>query len=208
MLYPTAERIEGMILWNGVIGAPKAAPGRYNARFVYGKDSMDVPFTIKSDPNYKLTEAQYEEQVGFLLEVQNKFNEVQQSIKDIRTIRTQLNDFTSRLDTSNSRELKKLADSINKKVTRIEEALYQTKAKSGQDVLNYPIRLNDKISGLFDVASSGYNAPSSQVKAAFQQLSGEADVQLNALKQVMDNEVKTFNRLIHERQVPVIGIKK
>jgi photosystem II stability/assembly factor-like uncharacterized protein len=208
MMYPTAERIEGMILWNGVVGAPKAAPGRYNARFVYGKDSVDVPITIKPDPNYKLTEAQYEEQVGFLLEVQNKFNEVQQSIKDIRTIRTQLNDFTSRLDTSNSKELKKLADSINKKVTRIEEALYQTKAKSGQDVLNYPIRLNDKLSGLFDVASSGYNPPSGQVRAAYQQLSSEADKQLNALKQVMDNEVKAFNKSIHERQVPVIGVKK
>ncbi|HEX8331589.1 MAG TPA: hypothetical protein VF622_03150, partial [Segetibacter sp.] len=103
--------------------------------------------------------------------------------------------------------LKKLADSINKKVTRIEEALYQTKSKSGQDVLNYPIRLNDKISGLFDVASSGYNPPSSQVRAAYQQLSGEADKQLTALRQVMDNEVKAFNKLIHEKEVPVIGVK-
>ncbi|HEX8332694.1 MAG TPA: hypothetical protein VF622_08725, partial [Segetibacter sp.] len=92
MLYPTAERIEGMILWNGVVGAPKAAPGKYSARFKYAKDSVDVPFTIKSDPNYKMTEAQYEEQVGFLLEVQNKFNDVQKSIKDIRAIRTQLTD--------------------------------------------------------------------------------------------------------------------
>jgi hypothetical protein len=208
MLYPTAERIEGMILWNGVVGAPKAAPGKYNARFRYEKDSVDVPFVIKADPNYKMTDAQYEEQVGFLLEVQNKFNEIQKSIKDIRTIRTQLSDFTARLDTSNSKELKKLADSINKKVTRVEEALYQTKAKSGQDVLNFPIRLNDKISGLFDVASSGYNPPSSQVKATYQQLSADADKQLNALKQIMDNEVKAFNRLIHEKEVPVIGIKK
>jgi methyl-accepting chemotaxis protein len=208
MLYPTAERIEGMILWNGVVGAPKAAPGRYNARFRYEKDSVDVPFVIKADPNYKMTEAQYEEQVSFLLEVQNKFNEIQRSIKDIRTIRTQLNDFTSRLDTSNSKELKKLADSIHKKVTRVEEALYQTKAKSGQDVLNFPIRLNDKISGLFDVASSGYNPPSSQVRATYQQLSADADKQLNALRQIMDNEVKAFNRLIHEKEVPVIGIKK
>ena len=29
-----------------------------------------------------------------------------------------------------------------------EETLYQTKSKSGQDRLNFPIRLNDKLAGL------------------------------------------------------------
>ena len=42
-----------------------------------------------------------------------------------------------------------MADSINKQLTAIEEKLHQTKAKSGQDVLNYPIRLNDKLGGRF-----------------------------------------------------------
>ncbi len=32
--------------------------------------------------------------------------------------------------------IKMMADSINKGMTKIEEALYQTKAKSQQDVLN------------------------------------------------------------------------
>ncbi len=50
-------------------------------------------------------------------------------------------------------EIKILSDSINKKMTKIEEALYQTKSKSEQDVLNYPIRLNDKISGLYDYSA-------------------------------------------------------
>ena len=208
MMYPSAEKIEGMILWNGSVGAPKAAPGKYKARFRYEKDSMDVPFTIKPDPNYKMNDDEYDEQVTFLLKVSDKFNDIQKAIKDIRTIRTQLNDFTLRLDTTNTKDIKKLADSINKKVTSVEEALYQTKAKSGQDVLNFPIRLNDKISGLFDYASSGYNAPSKQAKDAFQQLSAQADQHLLVLKQVMNNEVKQFNKLVHEKEIPVIGVKR
>ena len=208
MMYPTAEKVDGLILWNGVIGAPKAAPGKYTARFRYAKDSVEVPFVIKADPNYKMTETQYEEQVSFLLQVQNKFNDIQKGIKDIRTIRTQLNDFTSKLDGADTNDIKKLADSINKKVTRVEEALYQTKSKSGQDVLNYPIRLNDKISGLYDVISSGYNAPNKQVREAYKALSAEADKHLNILKLVMENEVVQLNKLIHEKEIPVIGIKK
>ncbi|MDQ6815204.1 MAG: glycosyl hydrolase, partial [Bacteroidota bacterium] len=208
MKYPAAEKVEGLILWNGNIDAPKAAPGKYTARFKYEKDSVDVAFTIKPDPNYKMTETEYQQQTAFLLQVQNKFNEVQKAIRDIRTIRTQLNDFTSRIDTAQTKDVKSLADTINKKVTAVEDALYQTKSKSGQDVLNYPIRLNDKISGLFDVANSGNNPPSSQVQEAFKELSAEADKYLNELKQVMNNEVRQFNKLIYQKQLPVIGIKR
>lgn len=206
MQYPAAEKIDGMILWNRM-GTPRAAPGKYTARIKYMNDSLTIPFVIKSDPNYKTTDAEYQEQVNFLLQVRDKFNEVQTAIKNIRTIRTQVNDFAGKIDTTANKDFKKLSDSVNKKMTAIEEALYQTKAKSGQDVLNYPIRLNDKLGGIFNVANSGNNPPSTQVKEAFKELSGEVDVHLDSLKRLMNNEIKKLNDLIYQKQVPVIGIK-
>ena len=208
MQYPPSEKIEKLIIWNGDIDGPKVAPGKYNARFRYGNDSTDVAFTIKGDPNYKMTEAEYDAQVAFLNQVKGKYSEVQKGIKDIRSIRAQLNDFTAKTDTANTKDIRNLADSINKKMTEVEEALYQTNAKSDQDILNYPIRLNDKISGLFGYANSGYNPPSKQVKEAYTDLSAQADTQLNKLKSIMNNELAQFNKLIHEKQLPVIGVKK
>ena len=208
MQYPPSEKIDKLIIWNGDIDGPKVAPGKYNARFRYGNDSTDVSFTIKGDPNYKMTEAEYDAQVAFLNQVKGKYSEVQKAIKDIRSIRAQLNDFTAKTDTANTKDIRNLADSINKKMTEVEEALYQTNAKSGQDILNYPIRLNDKISGLFGYANSGYNPPSKQVKEAYTDLSAQADIQLNKLKGIMNNELAQFNKLIHEKQLPVIGVKK
>lgn len=205
MMYPPAERLDGLILWNGGIGAAKAAPGKYKARIRYGKDSVDVPFEILRNPNYATTEAEYDEQLAFLLQVRDKFSEVQKAIKNIRALRTQMTEFTGRLD--GNREIKSFADSINKKITAVEEALYQTKAKSSQDVLNFPIRLNDKLAGLYGVASSGQNAPSKQAKEAFAELGGQADVQLAKLKIIVENDVKALNKLINEKQVPVISIK-
>jgi len=207
MNYPPAEKAEGMILWNGSIGTIKAAPGKYNARFRYDKDSVDVPFIIKADPNYKMTEADYDAQVGFLLEIRDKFSEVQNGIKKIRAVRTQISDFTSKLDTATNKELKIQGDSINKQLTSIEEALYQTKSKSFQDVLNFPIRINDKLAGLFGVAASGQNPPSKQARETLADLGGQADVQLAKLKKIMEVDLKAYNKLINEKQVPVIGIK-
>ena len=206
MYYPPAEKLDGMILWNGNVSGPKAAPGTYKARIIVDKDSADVSFVIKGDPNYQMTEADYDAQVSMLLQIRDKFSEVQQAIKHIRTIRTQINGFTGRITEQKDTVIRQLADTINKQLTLIEEALYQTKAKSGEDVLNFPIRLNDKIAGVYDVAESGYHAPSRQVKEAFADLSAQADKQLSKLKKIMDDDLLKLNRLIHEKQVPVIGI--
>jgi photosystem II stability/assembly factor-like uncharacterized protein len=206
MMYPAAERIEGMILWNGNIGNTKAAPGNYTARFKYGTDSVDVTFTVKGDPNYKTTEAEYDEQVSFMLKVRDKFSDIQKAIKNIRTVRMQLTDLNGKLG-KDHKEIKQLSDSIGKQLTKIEEALYQTKAKSGQDVLNFPIRLNDKISGVFDFAASGNNAPAKQVKEVFAVLGEQADTQLAKLKSLLANEVTQLNNLIHEKKIPVIAVK-
>jgi hypothetical protein len=206
--YPEAERIEGMILWTGAPGAITAPPGNYFAKLKTGKDSVEVPFTIKADPNYKISQADYEAQFAFLQQVQNKFNEVQKSIRNIRTVRSQISDFTSRLGKDMPKDVKQMADSINKQMTAIEETLYQTKAKSGQDVLNFPIRINDKLGGIFDVAASGNMAPSRQVKEAYADIAGQADAALAKLKKIFDTEVPALNEMIRQKTLPVIGVKK
>ena len=208
MIYPEAERIEGMVLWNGVPGGVKAAPGQYFVKIKTGIDSVEAPFTIVADPNYKISQTDYEDQFNFLTKAKEKFNEVQRTIKDIRTLRSQINEFTGRAGKDLPKEVKQLADTINKQMTAIEETLYQTKAKSSQDVLNYPIRINDKISGVFDAANSGTQAPSKQVKDVFNELSAQADAEIAKLKKIKEVDIPQLNQLIREKSLPVIGLKK
>lgn len=208
MNYPEAERVEGLILWNGFVGGPKAAPGNYFAKFRTGNDSIEVPFTILADPNYKTTAAEYDEQFVFLTGIRDKFSEVMKAIKNIREIRQQMNDLNSRLGKDMPKEVKQQIDTVNKQLTSVEEALHQTKAKSGQDVLNFPIRLDDKIAGVYDAASAGYASPSKQVREAFAELAGLTDIQLQKLNKIMNEDIAKLNQLIHEKTLPVIGVKK
>ena len=208
MMYPEAEKVEGMILWNNIRGL-KAAPGTYYVRIINDKkDSAESEFTIRANPNYKTPQQEYEEQFSFLSTVKDKFNEIQKAIKNIREVRKQISDFMARQGKDTSGEIKTLADSINKRMTRVEEALYQTKAKSEQDVLNYPIRLNDKIAGLYSYAASGNYSPTAQVREAYADLSAQADAELNKLKIIFSVDVPRLNQLIREKQLPVIGVKK
>jgi photosystem II stability/assembly factor-like uncharacterized protein len=206
MLYPPTERIPGMLLWTGGAGTPKAAPGNYTARWRYDHDSTDVSFTIKGDPNSSITEADYDAQTGFLLQIRDKYNEVQRAILRIRDIRTQLRELNGRLD-STGKPVRKLSDSVIRELTAIEEALYQTKSKSSEDMLNYPIRLNDKLSGVYGIASGGNALPSRQAREVFAMLSAQADTQLTRLKEVIRRDLPAINKLIYERQIPVIREK-
>ncbi len=205
--YPPAERIEGMILWNGVPGSITAPPGAYFAKIKIGNDSSTVPFTILPDPNYKVEPKEYSEQFQFLWQVRNKFNDIQKGIKDIRTLRSQINSFVSLQGKDVPKDVKSAADSISKKLTGIEETLYQTKARSGQDVLNYPIKLNDKLAGVFDAAASGNMAPSKQVQDVYAELVTQIDVQLQQLKNIQQKDIPAFNELIRQKALPVIGVK-
>lgn len=208
MRYPEAEKADGMILWNGVPSAILAPPGTYMAKIKIGKDSSEISFTLVADPNYKVNQSEYEAQFRMLQDIQAKYNEVQQTVKNIRSLRIQLNDFTGRIGKELPADVKVKSESILKKLDGIEESLHQTKAKSSQDVLNFPIRLNDKLSGLFDVANSGYMAPSKQVGEVLRELSQLSDQQMLKFKDIMDSDIKELNRMIIEKSLPVIGIKK
>ncbi|MEY4885819.1 MAG: hypothetical protein RL151_1128, partial [Bacteroidota bacterium] len=185
-------------------GAITIPPGNYSARIKVGGDSVDIPFTVAGDPNYKVSQADYEAQFDFLRQVKGKFDEVMQAIKDIQGLRTQIKDFIDRQGADYPKALKQQSDSLTAHLTAIEEVLHQTKAKSGQDVLNYPIRIDDKLGGVFDMAASGNMAPSRQARDVYAELAAQADVQLEKLRKIRSEELKAFNAAIREQALPVI----
>ena len=97
-----------------------------------------------------------------------------------------------------------MGDTIVNQLTSIEETCYQTKAKSSQDVLNYPIRLNDKLSGLFDVVNSGVNAPSKQSREVFEELNRQVKAQIDNLNSIKNGALVQFNEFIRNKALPTI----
>ena len=205
--YPDADKIDDLILWNGTPGSITAIPGNYTAVVRIDKDSTEVPFNVLADPNYKCSQDDYEAQLAFLLKIQGKFNDVIKKIKDIRAAKQQLNEFVSRQGKSCPAEVKETADVLTKSLTAVEEKLHQTKAKSGQDVLNFPIRLDDKLSGVFDMANSGNMAPSKQSIAVFAELSKQVDAEFEKVNSIFNVGLQAFNKLIKDKNLPIISVK-
>ena len=81
-----------------------------------GKDSVEVPFMIIPDPNYKTSAGEYQEQFDQLLTIRDKFTEIMKAIKHIREMRDQMKDFSTRLGKDLPKEIKQQIDTVNKQM--------------------------------------------------------------------------------------------
>jgi len=179
-----------------------SAPGKYFAKVSIDKDSVTYPFEIIADPNYKVSNADLKAQEQFLLEVQASFSTVMKTLKGIKEIRAQVQVLQKKTkDTTFQKQSNDLLNSIKS----IEEALHQTKAKSGQDVLNFPIRLDDKLAGVFQSAAAGYVAPTKQVRETYMVLKAQTDEQLKKYDMIKKEGVKALNEAVHKLMIPIIG---
>jgi photosystem II stability/assembly factor-like uncharacterized protein len=193
---------DDLILWNGSTSPVLAAPGKYYAKVSINKDSVMYPFELIADPNYKVSNADLKAQEQFLLEVATSFNTIMKALKGIKEIRGQVQVLQKKTkDTS----FQKQSESVLASLKTIEEALHQTKAKSGQDVLNFPIRLDDKIAGVFESAAAGYIAPTKQVKETYLALKAQVDEQLKNYETLKKQGVKALNDAVHKLMIPIIG---
>ena len=82
----------------------------------------------------------------------------------------------------------------------------QTKAKSGQDVLNYPIRLNNLLVALGGVVSSADAAPTKQDYELWEELKPQADAELAKWNEIKKTDLANFNALVQKESVPLIGV--
>jgi photosystem II stability/assembly factor-like uncharacterized protein len=193
---------DDLILWNGSTSPVLAAPGKYYAKVSIDKDSVIYPFELIADPNYKVSNADLKAQEQFLLEVASSFNTTMKALKGIKEIRTQVQVLQKKTKDSS---FQKQSEALLASLKTIEEALHQTKAKSGQDVLNFPIRLDDKIAGVFESAASGYVAPTKQVKETYIALKLQVDEQLKMYETIKKEGVKALNDAVHKLMIPIIG---
>ncbi len=203
--HPPAETFDGMVLWGGGTQGPNALPGKYKARLSINDENREIDFEILKDPRLPTSDSDFREQFEFLIQVRDKLTEVHRAIKQIRDIRSQIDALNARL--ANDETLKPLVEQgtkLGEQLSEIEKALYQTESKSSQDPLNFPMRLNNRLSSLVNIAASAEARPTKQVVELRSELVKAIDEQLSKLKTLVDSDLQTLNGAIRERQIPPI----
>ena len=206
--YPDAVRFPGMILWAGSTSGPKVAPGTYQVKLTVEGKTLTQNFEIKPDARLTTTPADYAKQLELSLKIRDKLTETHNAIIQIRDVRRQVEDLLKRVaGQPNFKVVNDAGTALNKNLTTIEEALYQTKNQRNQDPLNYPIRLNNKLAALGGVVASAEATPTAQSYAVYDELVVQIDAELAKLAQFMRTDVPAFNQLVRDQNIPAVVVK-
>lgn len=209
MQYPDAEKVKGMILWWASLSGPKALPGEYTVKLSKnGTVISEQEFTLLKDPRSSATDEDLKAQFDFILEVQEKISEIHKVLKNITKVKTQIKQLkTSISDKEKNKELIEFADKIVKELTDYENVLYQTKSKSNQDPLNFPIRLNNKLAHLNSLSSIGDFRPTDQSILFKNEIIKLIDFELSKIYNIFEKDVPTLNKKVKESDIDLINLE-
>lgn len=176
----SAEGFEGLIMWSANLRGPKVVPGEYKVSMTLDGMTQEESFKVLADPRYESTQAELEEQFEFLLGVRDKLTETHQTIKMIRYYRAEMDSMAKK-----PKNLKLILAEMDE----IEKTLYQTQNKSGQDPLNFPIRLNNKLAHLSSVVGNGDYRPTDQSVEVKVELVTKLDAELSRFKKLEQTQI-------------------
>jgi photosystem II stability/assembly factor-like uncharacterized protein len=205
--YEGATKVPRAPLWGGGTEGPVALPGTYRVRLTVLGESYTAPLEIKADPRVNVSQEDLAKQFDLLLKIRDKVTQTDDAIIQIRDLREQISAVNKRL--KNDPRENTIADAgkaLDKKMTVVEEALIQTKAKSGQDVLNFPVRLNNDLVALSGVVGSADSAPTKQSYEVFDLLTHAVDEQLAKWEAIVATDVAAYNNLVKQQEVPAIMV--
>lgn len=209
--YPGMDRFDKLIMWADMKEGPRAIPGNYRATLTVGDLSEEVVFEILPDPRSTATAEDYQAQFDFVLESRDLLSRTHGEIRRVRQLRTQLDALRVRLEKeaggdADMEDLLAEIAALQETITPIEEALYQTQNESRQDPLNYPIRLNNKLTSLMRSVAGGDARPTSSAIAVKNELSAAIELELEQLESVWNENVPALNSRMQSMGIDLVTV--
>jgi photosystem II stability/assembly factor-like uncharacterized protein len=192
--------------WGGFPQGQLALPGAYQAKLTAFGKTLTESFEVQLDPRVKTSSADLQKQFELMTKINEKVSADHDTVKQIRDLRAELGDIRKRLgDDSKNKPIVDATKELDKKITAIEEELVQTKSKSNEDALNYPIKLNDKLLALGGVVDSADTAPTQPCYDVFDELSKQLDEQLAKWRDVLSKDIAALNESMRKENLgPVL----
>ena len=200
---PGFDRFDDLILWIDVRDGPSVPPGTYRARLTVDGNVSETALEVIADPRSSMSQADYNAQFEFAASARDLLSRAHAGIAQIRSLRAQITSAMERVEEESDASAA-LTATLNA-LTAIEETLYQTKNESRQDPLNFPIRVNNKLSYVMLLAMRSEAAPTASMIAVRDELAGEINAELAKLERVVSTDVPALNRTLGDLDLIDLG---
>jgi len=205
MHYPGFTEFKGRIFWAGRNRGPLALPGQYQVRLTVDGQTQVQPAEIRLDPRVTgVSQADLQKRFDLTREIDARVSQANDAVLLIRGVRSQIDDD---LKKSSDPQVRRSAQELELGLSQIEARIYQTRNRSSQDPLNYPIMLNNKLAALAGVIEDGEAAPTQQDYAVFADLSQRLEGELQALERLLGTQLPALNAKLAAAHLPQIERK-
>ena len=204
-----AEKLDGMILWWASLDGAKAVPGNYQVHLNVNGETSTQTFKVVPDPRAEASVAEMQKQFDFITDINTTIDNAHQSIKKIRNINTQLDAFIKQYkDNEATKDLVQKAKAMKERLGEVEKALYQTQNRSGQDPLNFPIKLTNKLGHLNSLVAIDDFPPTEQDIAVKNELTSKINEELKIFDEVNSKELQEFNNAFNELKLNYLFVEE
>jgi photosystem II stability/assembly factor-like uncharacterized protein len=181
----------GMIFWGVRVTAPAVPPGTYTLRLTADGKTATSKIEVRANPWISATQADMEAQYAFGRQVWEKVNEANTAVIEIRRVKAQLD---KRLASSKDARLQAAAKTLIDHASEVEAQIYQVKNRSGQDPLNFPIRVNNRLANLLSMSEHGVGRPNQGMRDVFQIMTKNLKEHTDRLAQIWSTDLAAVNR--------------
>ena len=192
----------GMILWGAGTAGPAVPPGKYTVRLVADGQTLTAPLRVVRNPLLpEVTDADLHAQYQFGRKVRDRTEQANQAVIEIRRVKAQLDD---RLTRSDDAQLRTAAGTLRTNAAGVEENVYQVRNQSGQDPLNFPIKVNNRLANLLAMSERGDGRPTTYMPEIFGILSAELKGYETTLATIWQRDLSAVNVQLVRLGLPAV----
>lgn len=195
------ESFPGMILWGSGTAGPALPPGRYTARLTADARTRSTPLMIERNLRVRVGDADLRAQYAFSTRVRDRATEANRAVIAIRRVKAQL---TDRYTRSADSAVHAAGDTLAAHASAVEERIYQVRNRSGQDPLNFPIKVNNRLATLLSMAERGDGRPTANLPAIYDLLSRELAGYERQLRQIWATDLARVNGELARLNLPPV----
>jgi photosystem II stability/assembly factor-like uncharacterized protein len=187
--YPSYRPIRQMVFWAAGPQPIPAPPGQYRVRLTVDGEVLEKMIRWSADPRLQANDSDLQEQARFARQIAKEVDRANEAVYDIRFMRLEIG---KRVEAK--AELQSDADQVTAHLRIIENAIHQTEALAGQDLLNFPIRLNNQLAALIGTVLISGGRPTRQSYDVFRILKMGLEMELTKLEAIKAGELSDFSR--------------
>ena len=184
-----------------------ALPGNYTVKLTVDGKTYTQPLMVVNDPRSKVPQTDLAAEYKLATTLMDAVARDHQAVDQILQLRAQLKQLRQRLaGNPNAKPILTAMDDLDHKAGVIENVLYQSHAKTNEELLNFPTELNSKIAYLEDEVDFGDGALTAQFQQMARQYLQELGQQIESWRRLQKNELAALNRQMEQNHIPVLYV--